>query len=260
MLKSFNDDLKKKPLHITFLFCLTLVNAGCSETQKIPSNDASSSQQDSLGNSADGSVSAQDKVLPKPCNGDFDCEPGACDKDRNVCVACYDGYGCPPKSFCHKQQCVPTKVCYSSTDCKTTQQVCEDGNFLCVDCLTTDDCPQNQECIEKKCQAVATCKSDKDCSAVCNKDKGWCVDCVSSADCKADEFCTSWGTCDPTVCSNHSCAETALGTRFFKCRSDGAGYQNVAPCDDKDECTIDTCDVVKGCSHSPKSGGNCGSG
>ena len=153
---------------------------------------------------------------------------------------CDDGDPCT-QDQCVEGICIRTgiggcRACAKDADCKDgngcTQDVCESGKCAyhalpepCHACSSDKQCDDSNECTKDKCTDAGTCESTCQCAATC----------ASDGDCYTGDLCA------PAVCESSkgtgSCHETAC-------------VPHPITCDDKDPCTLDTCDGAVGeCRH-----------
>jgi len=186
--------------------------------------------------------------LLKPCAKDADCPNSLCDPVAHACVSCLKSADCGKDFLCQKHLCKTATSCKTDDDCKALNQFCSTDDGVCVDCRATGDCPAQTICIDHACVGAPACGKDEDCPKFCNVTKGWCVECVASSDCGYGKYCSGDQRCVSIVCNGPGCASTG----FFKCNSDGSGFDSGTSCDDTNLCTDDQCDTfVGGCAHKP---------
>ncbi len=175
-------------------------------------------------NCDDGNVCTKDSCDPiKGCQ--TAAAPSACD-DASACTtgdacqagACVPGAAtnCDDKNPCTKDSCDKVKGCLHAND---DMVACDDGDG----CSTGDMC-MGGKCLGvggKNCDDANACTKD-----TCDPVKG-CQSVAGPTTCDDANACTTGDKCTGTVCS----AGTAVG------------------CDDKNPCTVDSCDAVKGCLH-----------
>ena len=187
------------------------------------------------------------------CSTSTDCATGHCDPVSFTCVACLKNGDCTTAgTVCFAGSCAAGTACSSTVACKASGQVCDAATEHCVDCLVEGDCGAGKACLAQKCVAKAACASDKDCPIVCGKEIGICVQCNVSADCASGSWCSDDHSCHAATCTAGACSSTG----WLLCKPDGSGYQAAVNCDDKNACTTDSCDAVKGCVHDNTSDGS----
>lgn len=189
-----------------------------------------------------------------PCNSNADCGNKVCDLVTHTCVMCLTDQKCSPATpICSGGQCTPGTLCSSGLDCKGSSQLCDLATGHCVDCLVPNDCKvkPNQTCLAQVCIDKTACGSDNDCpcapgvdcSGICAKDLGFCVKCNVDVECGAKYTCGADHACHANVCATGAC----LSDGFLACNGKGTAYLPSQSCVDKDPCTQDDCDAVKGC-------------
>ena len=193
------------------------------------------------------------------CNDDSVCTDDQCDpksgcKNAANIAACDDGNKCTTGDTCGSAVCVSGKkvVCDDKNDC--TVDICDVKTGLCkfdgaaFEASPCDFdgsvCTVGDSCIGGKCTGGKPKVCDD--SNVCTDDpcdaKQGCLKINNSAKCDFDgNPCTENDVCKNSVCS--------VGTK--------------KDCDDKNSCTVDTCDNASGvCKHiaDPLEGANCEDG
>ena len=192
------------------------------------------------------------------CKGGV-CAPGpaiVCD-DKNVCTTdacdiaagcthtaidgpCDDGDGCTANDACQNGKCgsgaaltcddgnpCTNDSCDLATGCTNVanESPCTDGNA----CTQGDAC-QNLQCISG---AAKVCDDNNPCTSNgCESYSGLCMYAANTATCDDGDACTTGDVCSAGGCS---------GKRTCACAT-------AADCDDKNVCTLDTCDAGK-CSY-----------
>ena len=95
------------------------------------------------------------------------------------------------------------------------------------------------------------CESNEDCpDGFCSPIKGVCVECTVNEHCAEEEKCVGGYCLGDVACSPGTFACDPSG-KAMKCNDVGTGYMSPESCDDKVECTLDTCADGSGCVHSP---------
>ncbi|MEZ4267219.1 MAG: hypothetical protein R3F39_12645 [Myxococcota bacterium] len=233
-------------------------------------------------------VAAGSVVSCAPAAGDGPCKQTVCEPTSGSCVAqlaaedtpCDDGDLCTIGDRCVGGACAPggvPLVCSGSGPCVSV--TCEPAKGCVTEaaadgsaCADDDPCTTGDACTGGVCvgSGSCTCVADEDCAGVdtnlCDGglacDNGLCVHdgapavvCPPSTNaCKVNVCAPSTGKCvlgaasDGTPCTGAAeCAANA---------SCAAGVCKPAPkaCDDGDPCTVDSCDLVKGCVHSGATG------
>ncbi len=219
-------------------------------TQSNASNGASCSDEDPCTQN-DVCTSGKCGGAPLKCNDGNACTDDACDPKTGTCgstpvadgATCDDGNKCTAKDACVKGKCTGEDY--------TVSKACDDGNICTNDgcapqtgcfavaknsgaCDDGDKCTDAAACVAGKCIGKAkVCNDNNPCTNdICDKDTGTCKSTQFDGPCSDGNACTEKDTCATGKC---------------------AGTQKV--CDDKNGCTSDTCDSVKGCQNLPKLGG-----
>jgi len=184
------------------------------------------------------------------------CQTAVCDQQYGACVAiqkprCAEvcKRSCFPYDACDSAQCVYNSLT-QNYNCVHTKKVCNDNKFC-----TTDSCNPKLGCVfqfkNDSCAQSPVCDNSADCQAwekqnklvekcqraSCDKNLGVCIAKYSDKPCDTLECVRS--------CIPYNQCETA------KCVKDDSGKSYCARtrivCDDRKECTEDTCDVERGC-------------
>jgi len=194
------------------------------------------------------------------CTGADTCKDGTCVGIPKAATACDDLNGCT------KDSCEPAQGCAHAT--VTDGTGCDDG----------DKCTAGDKCVSAACAAganVCPCKIDADCAAsdddnLCNGTMAcvwgpYATQCVPKpgsvivCDPAADTTCTvasctpKTGQCAPVALADSTAcdADGSICTQNDACKAGKCTAGAVAVCDDKNPCTDDTCDKLKGCSYLP---------
>ena len=214
--------------------------------------------------------------------------PGCCDHDLecpytwvcldNACVECLSDSDCPDFNPCTSDTCGEDSVCIHTQieGCCNTDSECEDQNAC------TED-----RCVELACELTdisATCDTGNPCTDdICDALQG-CASTLNEAECDDGDPCTlgdvcSGGGCvsgleklicaDENPCTDEACVlgEGCVFTDNFNTCDDAnictlgdtcldglCAGPLALDCDDNNPCTVDTCDVLSGCVHTPGPG------
>ena len=221
-----------------------------------------------------------------PCTDDS-CANNVCDFKANT-AACDDNNACSDGDACAGKACVSGKTlgCDDTNACTT--DTCDKASGTCKFENNTSSCDDNDKCTDvsvcaggvcsgtaKKCDDTKACTVDS-----CNNLTGLCkfenlsdgAVCDDASACTQKDACAA-GACvgeklvcdDDNLCTDDACAIAQGCTaknNTAKCDdgsicftsdacADGACQPGkvVGNCDDKNACTADTCDKVKGCIH-----------
>ncbi len=249
----------------------TALQAGtkCNDGSACTSEDKCSDKAQCVGkekNCGDGNACTDD-----PC----DAASGKC-SHINSTAPCDDGNGCTAGDTCKGGKCVsgqPT-VCDDKNSCTsdkcdtkagkcvfTKAQVgakCDDGDA----CTSGDACDSAPKCVgktQKACDDSDLCTKDS-----CDPKSGNCVHTAIDLKCDDGKACTK-DACDPKTgkcgftnqTDGAACVDKSkVCTEKMTCK--GGACQGGVPkaCDDKNQCTVDSCDPKTGkCIHKP--GGGC---
>ena len=201
---------------------------------------------DGVGCNADGSVCTKDDKC-----GDGVCKAGPvlpCD-DNNACTddSCDKASGCVHK--------VSTKTCEDGDPC-TDGDLCADakcvaGKNVC-ECQKTADCASNED--GDRCNGTLICNISK-APFRCEVDTKTIIVCDASKDgtCRKNTCQQKDGSCVvEAVNTGKSCDDGNACTNGDACIAEAGGIDGCKPgsavvCDDKNVCTVDSCDIKTGC-------------
>lgn len=235
-----------------------------------------------------------------PCTqNSCDLATGQC-KVTNVAGSCNDGDACTQTDICRNGVCVGlnSKTCSTTQKCRLSQcnsatGSCDlipiiDGITLCNDNLL---CTVNDVCTENGCVGTPLiCNDGNLCTSdSCDSTTGQCKyvpnieTCTDGDPCTIGDFCSN-SECvpgkvlncdDSNVCTTDSCLNGVCShvkltntpcSDNNKCSSDDQCFNGECVgvetlfCDDSNPCTIDSCDPLSGCVHTPSTGNNCDDG
>lgn len=247
-------------------------------------------------NCDDGNVCTADKC--DVANGKCVHTPvdGACN-DNNVCTigdTCKDGQcqgqgavNCDDGNACTDDSCDPIKGCVHTPNTAP----CDDGNACtkndgCKDGQCQGDltsCDDNNVCTDDSCVPskgcvhipnTAPCDDKNPCTVGDFCSKTACQPGPDPLDCNDDNLCTD-DSCNPKVNvgdgdPHKACVYTANSEKCddndvctlndFCAQSQCQPGPTLLDCDDKNVCTADSCDPIKGCEYENLSGGRCDDG
>ena len=188
------------------------------------------------------------------CNDGFACTTDDCDKDKG-CVHTVDNAkctddgdpctelgcdlaaGCTATKINHGAACDDAEKCTSGDKCDT-EGTCIGGESSCV-CESDIDCDQTNLCQPLRCEAKK-----------CVVDQAKVVKCDGSADnaCGANQCDAATGKC-AVVAKNEGkdCDDNSVCTAKSACDKGLCTGDVTTECDDKNACTQDSCDALKGC-------------
>ena len=176
------------------------------------------------------------------CTGKDQCVAGSCKgtlfncDDSNPCTQ----DGCIPQTGCVNSPlsgpCDDGNPCTQGDSC-TSAAVCKPGVDTCGTCKTASDCPDDGDL----CNGSLTCTA------------GACVP-VGAVQCPAGDAC-NLSTCDAATGNciliakgdGQACDDGTACTGGSACISGQCVGSSPLSCDDKNPCTLDTCDAKVGC-------------
>ncbi len=217
----------------------------------------------------DSCVKGACKSNPLVCNDGNPCTQDACDPNK-----CVDNGG---TKVCGQCSYLPVKdgaSCEDGDKC-TSKDACKVGKCVGVDLLATGGCDDKNPCTNDNCQPGAGCinvPTDPNKTVFCD-DGDPCTEvdkCGASTckgvprDCKDSDPCTN-DKCDPKAtdikkaCLHESyegpCDDGDKCTNGDLCAG-GTCAGTTVVCNDKNPCTIDICDSLKGCQYKFAAGGS----
>ena len=209
------------------------------------------------------------------------CHALRCDLDTHLCVmAVLDGTPCDPLSACEVQgtcrqgECRgEPRNCDDRNDC--TEDSCDPATGCIHDpaegpCDDGNACTEDDRCVDGACQGTPTitcaCRQDEECAAF--EDGDFCngtLRCIDSlcqvapetvvqCDPSEDTFCRA-NTCIPEtglcamapVHDGEACNDGDACTVGDLCQDGNCQPGEPAVCEDRNPCTVDSCDPVLGC-------------
>ena len=189
-------------------------------------------------------------VVTVPCATDMACKgtQQVCEKTAGVCVDCVTGVDCGVGQACLANACVTNAPCKSSKDC---QAICDQAAGLCVECLADLDCTAGQFCSPAHTCAAKVCTGPACASgtvfACATNGSGF----APGASCDDGNPCTADGCKSTTGCTHlpatATCTDDNACTDIDLCNDGQCAPGQVTACDDKNPCTVDTCDGALGC-------------
>lgn len=181
----------------------------------------------------------------KNCDDNNQCTDDSCNNSgicvhANNAIVCNDGNACTSSDACAGGICsgkIPS--CDDKNPCTL------DGCDVILGCTAVakagacddgDACTTGEACGNSKCQGgkVVVCDDNNPCTSdACDKVSGCVTFPIDGIGCSDGNACTGGDKCSASVCKGV-----------------------LVDCDDKSVCTIDACDISKGCTHTPQAG-NC---
>ena len=203
------------------------------------------------------------------CNATVQAE--TCNGQDDNCNGQVDEGTCDDKNPCTMDQCDGNAQACNHTNspgsCDADGNACTIGD-TCVDgkCTigTLKSCDDNNPCTTDACDPLNGCTKTNDDGLPCSDGSGCTVGdvcqsggCVSGAAkiCPEGDACTSWscdgtsGLCKQTAnADGTSCSDGTACTSGDVCKAGSCAGVPV-DCDDKNPCTLDTCDPTTQCKH-----------
>ena len=177
---------------------------------------------------------------PLPCQDGDPCTGDACDA-QSGCIQvaapsgpCNDGNACTTGDVCKSGECVGVvKACAKAAPCQLA--TCDSG---------TGTCTSNPQVNGAACDDGNACSQGDQCKGgVCVGQKNPCDDgnlCTFDA-------CEAGGGCANSAQNGACNADSNACTDPDQCQAGACIAGKVKVCDDKNPCTVDACDAVKGC-------------
>ncbi len=212
-------------------------------------------------------------------------------------ATCDDGDVCTKGDVCAGGVCLPGEATLCDDNNPCTQDACEKaGNKGCTHTATNAQCSDGSVCTtDDACDSKGACTGKaKDCSdgQVCTDDSCdkalGCQNVPNTAKCVDGDSCTTNDHCaggkcggDPVDCGDGNpctddacdgkagCTHTANTascndgnpcTTGEACSAKQCQGGKATDCDDKDDCTKDSCGAKTGCAHAALSAGSCDDG
>jgi len=206
------------------------------------------------------------------CTADAcDAATGAC-QHANVSGACDDGNYCTTGDSCSGGNCIgggPTTACDDHISC--TVDTCVPGPPYCYHRTDSSLCGPSSECFQSVCDLTRGCVQQALFGKICHAGNYCFVGMCTTGGCHFDvNLCN-----DGNQCTADTCVDPAIGT-CGHANLDGSACNDGnacttgdlcgngaclagAPtnCDDGDPCTLDGCDTVTGCTHTPQPSSIC---
>ena len=216
----------------------------CTADACLPAKGCTYTNDDGAPCNDDDPCSSGDKCLSGQCTG----KPKDCGNDECTSAKCVGGT-CKVASKPDDLDCDDSDACTSGDKCK-------DG--LCVGAAKTD-CNDQNPCTQESCVGTLGCKStplDGPCS---DGDACSVADTCSAGACKAGQpkQCDDGNPCTQDKCdavsgacaaspSDAACSDGNACTAGDACKNGSCQAGSVTGCDDKNPCTVDTCDASTG--------------
>jgi hypothetical protein len=226
------------------------------------------------------------------CTDDSCLGMGICQFTFNQ-AQCDDGNQCTGDDTCKQGQCggelLPLEelqeldcICTKDSDCKPLENsnVC-DGNLVCDKVNEEDEtgicqvapetilvCADENPCTDDSCNPLTGCVFGADNEGICADDNicngleycdnGVCksgepLDCDDSNPCTIDDCSTQVG-CMHGDSDNGICSDGDICNGLENCSGGQCQSGLLLNCNDNDKCTVDQCDAINGCFHTPAAG------
>ncbi len=255
--------------------CQPLANAACSCSPSAIANQLSTlcfAQATDAGGNITGACKGVRACGPgglSACTASIQAE--TCNGQDDNCNGLVDEGTCDDKNPCTLDTCDGTAQACSHVNtpgsCDADGNACTVGD-TCVDGKCTVGvakvCDDNNPCTANACDPIAGCTKSNDDGLPCSDGSGCTVGdvcqgggCVSGAAkvCPQGDACTSWscdgvsGQCKQVAKPDGTgCSDGTACTSSDSCSS-GTCAGTPVDCDDKNPCTLDTCDAILQCKH-----------
>lgn len=188
------------------------------------------------------------------CDDALDCTQDYCEEATGVCEHVPVNFLCANSDTnpCALQLCIPLMGCVPEVD-SVNGIMCVSGDACALQALCYDghcevsverDCDDGNICTSDYCNPTLGCVHDNN-GNVCNDGSDY-----TSGDVCASGVCMGAGTVE---CKTHADCDDGNPCTVLEC-SKGKCSVNGFPCNDGLLCTLDDCDPVEGCVHTPKDG------
>ena len=180
------------------------------------------------------------------CGKDQKCCASA-DKTSATCGSCCTADNCDDSVGCTKDSCT------QGTCGHTADSASCGANSTCdpvKDCQVTAQCAKPADCKPSVCQTAA-CTGGKCALTGCDANMKCCADgckgCCSDTDCNNDGISCTTDTCNNGTCSHKADSSLCPAATPTCDPANGGCIQCTmnSQCDDKSDCTEDTCDLTK---------------
>src|SRR5262245_20197664 len=218
--------------------------------------------------------------VPGCCNVDADCadtsactvneqcemhactsDPLPCD-DRNPCTTdgCDPDAGCVHTAVPNGESCGDLDVCNGVETCQGgsctagTAPLCDDGNACTADgCNPTTGC--THDAVAGCCLADGDCADGDACTVNERCVGGACTSTPRACDdgnpCTQDSCLSTMGCQHVPVLDGTSCSDGAACDGLETCSAGTCRSGTPPDCDDRNDCTADSCSNATGCQHAP---------
>ena len=213
--------------------------AACNDKNACTDNDTCT-----LGQCAGTASDCDDK---NACTVD-QCDPNVgCDHVPTTAIACSDGNACTLKDVCLNGACV-------SGDALN----CSDGNNCTDDaCVPASGCVNTP--VDGTCNDGNFCTGPDTCSAgVCKGTAA--ISCDDGQSCTTDVCVPTDGCLNYPTAGSAPCDDGNPCTNGDACKSGLCSGIAVINCNDGNYCTLDSCSLLSGCTHTIQSGSACDDG
>lgn len=203
------------------------------------------------------------------CNGAETCLTGSCSPgtapncdDNNVCTSdsCEAGTGCVHSPLLDGTACPNGTLCDGAEACLAgicvagTVLGCDDGNPCTTDnCLALSGCEHTPVANGTSCTDNNACNGAETCQA------GTCTagappDCDDNNACSTDSCNPASGCAHGFLANGTQCGNNSVCDGLETCQGGSCATAPPLNCDDNNACTVDDCNALSGCTHTPISG------
>jgi hypothetical protein len=184
------------------------------------------------------------------CNDGNPCTTDTCDAVTGCAHApVADGTGCPDATLCNGAETCIAGICVAGTPLN-----CNDGNPCTADvCLPVSGCQNTAVPNGTPCADGTVCNGAEVCQAgTCTA--GTPLNCNDGNPCTVDSCDPVTGCHVTAVPDLTSCADATVCNGAEVCLAGACLPGTPLDCNDGNACTVDACDAIGGCTHTPIAG------